>query len=49
MTLKNYTAALSEEEQRLAIAKNYSMFSRPIDHYDFLELSGEDLVGTALF
>ncbi|HEY9751941.1 MAG TPA: hypothetical protein V6C46_03255 [Coleofasciculaceae cyanobacterium] len=36
MTLKHRTAALSEEEQRLAIAKNYPMFSRPMDHYDFL-------------
>ena len=48
VTLKNCTAALSEEEQRMAIEKNYPMFSRPMDHYDFLaRLSGEDLVETA--
>jgi ureidoacrylate peracid hydrolase len=38
---------LSEEEQRLAVEKNYPMFSRPMDHHEFLsELSGETAVET---
>jgi len=41
VTLKDCTAALSEEEQRLAVEKNYPMFSRPMNHDEFLaELSG---------
>ena len=36
VTLKDCTAALSEEEQRLAVDKNYPMFSRPITHEEFL-------------
>lgn len=41
ITLKDCTATLSEEEQRLAVEKNYPMFSRPMDHDAFLaELSG---------
>jgi ureidoacrylate peracid hydrolase len=41
VTLKDCTAALSEEEQRLAVEKNYPMFSRPMDHNEFLaELKG---------
>lgn len=40
VTLKDCTAAMSEEEQRFAIEKNYPMFSRPMDHTEFLaELS----------
>jgi len=32
---------LSEEEQKLAVEKNYPMFSRPMNHQEFLaELSG---------
>jgi ureidoacrylate peracid hydrolase len=27
---------VSDEEQRLAIEKNYPMFSRPMDHTEFL-------------
>lgn len=47
ITLKDCTAALSEEEQRLAVEKNYPMFSRPMDHDEFLsELSGEMMVET---
>ena len=47
VTLKDCTAALSEEEQRLAVEKNYPMFSRPMDHHEFLsELSGEMSVET---
>jgi ureidoacrylate peracid hydrolase len=42
ITLKDCTAALSSEEQRLAVEKNYPMFSRPMNHDEFLvELSGE--------
>jgi ureidoacrylate peracid hydrolase len=47
VTLEDCTAALSEEEQRLAVEKNYPMFSRPMDHNGFLaELSGEKKVET---
>jgi ureidoacrylate peracid hydrolase len=43
ITLKDCTATLSEEEQRLAIEKNYPMFSRPMDHTEFLAaLAGEE-------
>jgi ureidoacrylate peracid hydrolase len=42
VTLTDCTAALSEEEQRHAVAKNYPMFSRPLSHVEFLaELGGE--------
>jgi ureidoacrylate peracid hydrolase len=42
VTLTDCTAALSEEEQRLAVEKNYPMFSRPLSHSEFLgELAGE--------
>jgi ureidoacrylate peracid hydrolase len=42
VTLKDCTATLSEEEQKLAVEKNYPMFSRPLDHKEFLaELAGE--------
>ncbi|CAM5774879.1 peroxyureidoacrylate/ureidoacrylate amidohydrolase RutB [Labrys miyagiensis] len=41
VTLKDCTATLSEEEQRLAVEKNYPMFSRPMTHQEFLgELKG---------
>ena len=41
ITLKDCTAALSEDEQRLATEKNYPMFSRPMNHNEFLqELAG---------
>ena len=47
VTLKDCTATLSEEEQRLAVEKNYPMFSRPMDHNEFLaEVSGEKKVET---
>jgi ureidoacrylate peracid hydrolase len=46
ITLKN-CSPLSEEEQRLAVEKNYPMFSRPMNHDEFLtELGGEKLVET---
>lgn len=41
VTLKDCTAALSQEEQKLAVEKNYPMFSHPMNHHEFLaELSG---------
>ncbi|MDQ0468911.1 cysteine hydrolase [Labrys wisconsinensis] len=40
ITLKDCTAALSEEEQRLAVEKNYPMFSRPMTHDAFLASLG---------
>jgi ureidoacrylate peracid hydrolase len=47
ITLKDCTATLSEEEQRLAVEKNYPMFSRVMDHSEFLaELGGEREVET---
>jgi ureidoacrylate peracid hydrolase len=36
ITLKDCTAALSEDEQRAAVEKNYPMFSRPMSHEEFL-------------
>jgi nicotinamidase-related amidase len=42
VTLKDCTATLSDEEQKLAVEKNYPMFSRPMNHDEFIsELSGE--------
>ncbi len=47
VTLTDCTAALSEEEQKLAVEKNYPMFSRPMSHDAFLhELAGEKTAGT---
>ena len=40
ITLKDCTAALSEEEQRLAVEKNYPMFSKPMTHDEFLGALG---------
>jgi ureidoacrylate peracid hydrolase len=36
ITLKDCTATVSEEEQRLAVEKNYPMFSKPMTHDEFL-------------
>ena len=48
VTLTDCTATLSEEEQRLAVEKNYPMFSRPMKHDAFLaELSGKEAEETA--
>jgi ureidoacrylate peracid hydrolase len=42
VTLTDCTAALTEEEQRLALTKNYPMFSRRLSHAEFLaELGGK--------
>jgi ureidoacrylate peracid hydrolase len=47
ITLKDCTAALSEEEQKMAVEKNYPMFSHPMDHDEFLgALTGEKKVTT---
>lgn len=40
VTLTDCTATLSAEEQRLAVEKNYPMFSRPMDHTAFLAALG---------
>ena len=41
-TLTDCVAATSEEEQRVAIEKDYPMFSHPVEHNEFLGmLSGE--------
>jgi ureidoacrylate peracid hydrolase len=41
VTLTDCTATVSPEEQAFAVAKNFPMFSRPLDHKAFLaELSG---------
>ena len=48
ITLKDCTATLSEEEQRMAIEKNYPMFSRPMTHDELLEdLSGKEVAAGA--
>jgi nicotinamidase-related amidase len=36
VTLTDCTATTGEEEQRLAVEKNFWMFSRPLTHIDFL-------------
>jgi ureidoacrylate peracid hydrolase len=42
VTLTDCTAAMSDEEQKLATEKNYPMFSRPMTHDEFLrELGGQ--------
>ncbi len=47
VTLKDCTATLSEEEQRVAVEKNYPMFSRPMTHGEFLSmLEGSGVVET---
>ena len=38
ITLKDCTATLSEEEQRVAVEKNYPMFSKPMMHGEFLSM-----------
>ncbi|HTX56165.1 MAG TPA: cysteine hydrolase [Candidatus Acidoferrales bacterium] len=46
VTLTDCTATLSEDEQRLAVDKNYPMFSRPMKHEEFLgTLEGKETVG----
>ena len=36
VTLTDCTATVSAEEQDFAVAKNFPMFSRPLDHQAFL-------------
>ena len=38
VTLTDCTATLSEEEQRMAVEKDFAMFSRPMTHWQFLEV-----------
>lgn len=45
VTLTDCTAATSAEEQRLAVEKNYPMFSRPLSHTEFLGEIDKDAVG----
>ena len=40
VTLTDCTATVSQEEQDFAIAKNFPMFSRPLDHRSFLAKLG---------
>ncbi len=48
ITLTDCTATLSDEEQRVAVQKNYPMFSHPLVHQEFIEqLGGEEGVLTA--
>jgi ureidoacrylate peracid hydrolase len=45
VTLTDCTATLSDDEQRLAVEKNYPMFSRPMKHDEFLgTLQGAEAV-----
>jgi ureidoacrylate peracid hydrolase len=47
VTLTDCTAALSQEEQDHACAKNFPMFSRPLNHIEWLgELTGAAKAGT---
>lgn len=45
-TLIDCVAATSEEEQRVAIEKDYPMFSRPMNHNEFLEILAGEAVAT---
>ncbi|MFO1105699.1 MAG: isochorismatase family cysteine hydrolase [Amaricoccus sp.] len=48
VTLRDCTATVSEEEQRLSVEKNYPMFSRPLSHGEFLaELGAGGAAGKA--
>ena len=38
VTLKDCTAALSQEAQDMALAHNFGMFSHPMNHDEFLKL-----------
>jgi ureidoacrylate peracid hydrolase len=47
-TLTDCVAATSEEEHRVAIEKDFPMFSHPVDHHEFLSsLSGEVVAADA--
>jgi ureidoacrylate peracid hydrolase len=48
ITLKDCTAALSDDEQRASTEKTYPMFSRPMNHDEFLkELAGSKTAAAA--
>ena len=38
VTLKDCTATLSQEAQNMALTHNFGMFSRPMNHDEFLKL-----------
>jgi len=38
VTLKDCTATLGQEAQDMAMAHNFGMFSRPVNHDEFLKL-----------
>ena len=40
ITLKDCTATLSQEAQDMALTHNFGMFSRPMNHDEFLKLLG---------
>jgi ureidoacrylate peracid hydrolase len=42
VTLTDCTATVSEDEQRMAVEKNYPMFSRPLKHEEFLTELGRE-------
>ncbi len=42
VTLTDCTATVSEDEQRMAVEKNYPMFSRPLKHEEFLSELGRE-------
>jgi ureidoacrylate peracid hydrolase len=42
VTLTDCTATVSEDEQRMAVEKNYPMFSRPLKHAEFLSELGRE-------
>jgi ureidoacrylate peracid hydrolase len=45
VTLTDCTATVSDEEQRLAIEKNYPMFSHPMRHDEFIDQLAETKAG----
>ena len=48
ITLTDWTATVSEDEQRFAVEKNFPMFSRPMTHEAFLsELAGRPATADA--
>src|SRR4030088_2928534 len=48
ITLKNGTPTLSEEKRKASDKKNYPVFSRPMDHTEFIaELGGKETTAGA--
>jgi nicotinamidase-related amidase len=44
VTLTDCTATLSQEAQNMALTHNFGMFSRPMNHGEFLKLLGEPML-----